>query len=231
MFGYSTPRSRGSGTRCVSWYIYSDFIRTYINTDIMFGYSTPRSRGSGTRSTRCVSWYIYSDFIRTYINTDIMFGYSTPRSRGSGTRSTLGVYRGIFIVILYVHTLTQTLCSATPHPGVVDLALGVYRGIFIVILYVHTLTQTLCSATPHPGVVDLALGVYRGIFIVIVYSYMVKDYPEIIQKGVPLPQHHRLLFLILPASAPRLVYQRPWYVLSCLWDDAYKRTLAAYRKE
>ena len=121
--------------------------------------------------TRCVSWYIYSDFIRTYINTDIMFGYSTPRSRGSGTRSTLGVYRGIFIVILYVHTLTQTLCSATPHPGVVDLALGVYRGIFIVILYVHTLTQTLCSATPHPGVVDLALGVYRGIFIVILYVH------------------------------------------------------------
>ena len=23
----------------------------------------------------------------------------------------------------------------------------------------------------------------------------------------------------------------PWYVLSCLWDDAYKRTLAANRKE
>ena len=36
------------------------------------------------------------------------------------------------------------------------------------------------------------------------------------------------LFLV-PASAPRLVYQRPWYVLSCLWDDAYKRTLAANR--
>ena len=28
-----------------------------------------------------------------------------------------------------------------------------------------------------------------------------------------------------------LVYQRPWYVLSCLWDGAYKRTLAANRKE
>ena len=38
------------------------------------------------------------------------------------------------------------------------------------------------------------------------------------------------LFLV-PASAPRLVKQRPWYVLSCLWDDAYKRTLAANRKE
>ena len=34
------------------------------------------------------------------------------------------------------------------------------------------------------------------------------------------------LFLV-PASAPR----RPWYVLSCLWDGACKRTLAANRKE
>ena len=32
------------------------------------------------------------------------------------------------------------------------------------------------------------------------------------------------------AISPRLVYQRPWYVLSCLWDDAYKRTLTANRK-
>ena len=38
------------------------------------------------------------------------------------------------------------------------------------------------------------------------------------------------LFLI-PATAPRLVLQRPWYVLSCLWDDAYKRTLAVNQKE
>ena len=30
------------------------------------------------------------------------------------------------------------------------------------------------------------------------------------------------LFLV-PASAPQLVYQRQWYVLSCLWDGAYKR--------
>ena len=27
------------------------------------------------------------------------------------------------------------------------------------------------------------------------------------------------------------VTKRPWYVLSCLWDDAYKRTLAVNRKE
>ena len=38
------------------------------------------------------------------------------------------------------------------------------------------------------------------------------------------------LFLI-PASAPRLVEHRLWYVLSCLWDGAYKRTLAVNRKE
>ena len=33
------------------------------------------------------------------------------------------------------------------------------------------------------------------------------------------------LFLV-PARAPRLV----WYVLSCLWDGAYKRTFAVIRK-
>ena len=29
--------------------------------------------------------------------------------------------------------------------------------------------------------------------------------------------------IFVPASAPRLVYQRPWYVLFCLsqWDDVY----------
>ena len=35
----------------------------------------------------------------------------------------------------------------------------------------------------------------------------------------------------VPTSAPQLVYQRPWYVLFCLWKSAYKRSLAAYRKE
>ena len=35
----------------------------------------------------------------------------------------------------------------------------------------------------------------------------------------------------VPASAPRLVKQRPWYALFCLLDDAYKRTLAANQKE
>ena len=38
------------------------------------------------------------------------------------------------------------------------------------------------------------------------------------------------LFLV-PASAPRLVHQRPWYVLSCLWGDVHKIILATNRKE
>ena len=41
---------------------------------------------------------------------------------------------------------------------------------------------------------------------------------------------HIELFLV-PASAPRLMYQRPWYGIFCLWDCAYKRTLAVNRKE
>ena len=32
----------------------------------------------------------------------------------------------------------------------------------------------------------------------------------------------------VPTSAPR---QLPWYALSCLWDDAYKRTVDTNRKE
>ena len=35
-----------------------------------------------------------------------------------------------------------------------------------------------------------------------------------------------LSYFLVPASAPRT----PWYVLSCLWDGAYKRTLAVNRK-
>ena len=41
----------------------------------------------------------------------------------------------------------------------------------------------------------------------------------------------RIELFLVPASAPRLVKQRPWYVLSCLRDGAYKRTLAVNRKE
>ena len=37
--------------------------------------------------------------------------------------------------------------------------------------------------------------------------------------------------VLVPVSAPRMVTQRPRYVLSCLWDGAYERTLAVNRKE
>ena len=35
----------------------------------------------------------------------------------------------------------------------------------------------------------------------------------------------------LPASVPRLVYQRLPYVLSCLWDGVYKRTPDGNQRE
>ena len=38
------------------------------------------------------------------------------------------------------------------------------------------------------------------------------------------------LFLI-PSSTPWQVQQRAWYVLFCLWDGAYERTLAANQKK
>ena len=37
------------------------------------------------------------------------------------------------------------------------------------------------------------------------------------------------LFLI-QVSIPQLVYQKPWYELSCLWDGAYKTSQAAIGK-
>ena len=37
--------------------------------------------------------------------------------------------------------------------------------------------------------------------------------------------------LIIPSSAPRLVQQRLWYVLTCLWTGEYKRSLAANQNE
>ena len=54
---------------------------------------------------------------------------------------------------------------------------------------------------------------------------MVQWLIESIPHGGPIE-----LFRI-PASAPRLVQQRSRYVLSCLWDGAYNRSLAANQKE
>ena len=45
------------------------------------------------------------------------------------------------------------------------------------------------------------------------------------------PRSGPIEIFLLPASAPRLVKQRPWYgVLSCLWDGACKRSIAANGK-
>ena len=35
----------------------------------------------------------------------------------------------------------------------------------------------------------------------------------------------------IPSIHPQLVHQSMWYVLFCLWESAYKRSLAAWRKE
>ena len=35
----------------------------------------------------------------------------------------------------------------------------------------------------------------------------------------------------IQTSGPQLVHQRLWYVLSCMWESANKRFLAAYRKD
>ena len=56
-------------------------------------------------------------------------------------------------------------------------------------------------------------------------SLMVQWVVGSIHHGRPIE-----LFLI-SASAPRLLLQKPWYVLSYLWDGAYKVTLAANWKE
>ena len=62
-------------------------------------------------------------------------------------------------------------------------------------------------------------------FINNVCSLMVRWVVGLILHGGPIE------LVPVPASAPRLVQQRLWYVLSCLWDGAYKRTLAVNRKE
>ena len=54
---------------------------------------------------------------------------------------------------------------------------------------------------------------------------MMRRVVGLIPRGGPIE-----LFLV-PDSVSRLVFQRPWYVLSCMWDSAYKRTLAVNRNE
>ena len=54
--------------------------------------------------------------------------------------------------------------------------------------------------------------------------------------GVPsahgsIPRGAPTELLLFPTNAPQLVLQGLWYVVSCLWDDAYKIILAANQKE
>ena len=46
-----------------------------------------------------------------------------------------------------------------------------------------------------------------------------------------IPHGGSTQLLLFPASAQRLVIQRPWYVLSCMCDGAYNRPLVANQKE
>ena len=39
---------------------------------------------------------------------------------------------------------------------------------------------------------------------------------------------HPIELFLIPTSVPRLVYQKPLHVLSCLWDGAYKQSLEQF---
>ena len=43
--------------------------------------------------------------------------------------------------------------------------------------------------------------------------------------------HLQLGLFSIPTSGPQLVHQWLWFVLSCMWESAYKRSLAVYRKD
>ena len=44
-------------------------------------------------------------------------------------------------------------------------------------------------------------------------------------------KHLQVGLFSVPTSGPQLVHERLWYVLSCLWESAYKRSFAAYQNE
>ena len=46
-----------------------------------------------------------------------------------------------------------------------------------------------------------------------------------------IPHSGLIELFLISASDPQLVYQKLWCVLSCLWDGAYKRIIAANLKE
>ena len=137
------------------------------------------------------------------------------------------MYNITYIIQLFIHTYTVT-CIHYIHTHVhINTYIHMYTH-----TYTHTYVQTYIHTYTHT---------YIHTYICThTYTYIHNErdvapwYECLIMErwvvGSILHGGTIELFLV-PASAPRLVYQRPWYVLSCLWDSAYKRTLAANWKE
>ena len=54
----------------------------------------------------------------------------------------------------------------------------------------------------------------------------VAEHPLLVQWVVgSIPHGGPIELFFVPASAPQLVYKGPWYVLFCLWDNAFKEPL------
>ena len=64
----------------------------------------------------------------------------------------------------------------------------------------------------------------------LVQSEETLDYAQLVCR-IKSPRRTISWVFSVPTSAVRLVYQKAWYVLSCLLYSAYKIYLAAYRKE
>ena len=90
--------------------------------------------------------------------------------------------------------------------------------------HTHTHTHQTHPETLSPPPHTRSCIIYKSSSVVRAFAHGAMEVGSILHGG-PIE-----LFLV-PANVPRLVQQRPWYVLSCLWDGAYKSTHAANRKE
>ena len=96
----------------------------------------------------------------------------------------------------------------------------------------HAVTEVRACGTESPAIVGKARYTFAQVANHKKVS-LLSDHTRIVSTTTWLLDVYVLYctVLLVPASAPRLVSQRPWYLLSCLWDDAYKKNLAANRKE
>ena len=76
-------------------------------------------------------------------------------------------------------------------------------------------------------VISLSVEIYRMAPL----SYVVRAFAHSAMVVGSILHGEPIELVLVRACAPRLVKQRPWNVISCMWDDAYKRTFAANRKE